>query len=98
MSEVAAFNTCGRCGEKWQEAHLCREIAVDAVVNPAHYNTLSPEPWDVIIAWNLPYCLGNVVKYVARAGREKPDAATDLKKARAYLDREIARLMEIDKA
>ena len=35
--------------------------------------------------------LGNVIKYVWRAGR-KDDALDDLKKARWYIDREIQRL------
>jgi hypothetical protein len=37
------------------------------------------------------FCLGNAVKYIWRAG-EKGDAVEDLRKARWYLDREIARL------
>lgn len=47
----------------------------------------------VIEAWGLGFCLGNAVKYVARAGR-KADSPTiqDLKKARWYLDREIMSL------
>ena len=41
--------------------------------------------------WNLNWNLGNVIKYVSRAGR-KGDALTDLKKAEAYLSFEIDRL------
>lgn len=41
-------------------------------------------------AWNLGFCLGNTVKYVARAER-KGAPIEDLKKARWYLDREIER-------
>lgn len=59
--------------------------------HPSHYATLSPEPIDVIDAWSLGWNLGNVVKYVARAGR-KGDALGDLRKAARYLEREIARL------
>ena len=36
------------------------------------------------------FCLGNAVKYIWRADL-KHDAIEDLKKARFYLDREIAR-------
>ena len=39
----------------------------------------------------MSFCLGNVIKYVWRADH-KSDAIEDLKKARFYLDREIARL------
>jgi hypothetical protein len=41
---------------------------------------------------NLNFCLGNVVKYVARAGRKSPNPLEDLMKARYYLNREIDRL------
>lgn len=56
-----------------------------------HYARLSPQPIEVINAWGLDFNLGNVVKYVARAGH-KDDIVKDLKKARAYIDFEIRRL------
>ena len=59
-------------------------------VNPAHYRGLKPEPIEAIEGWHLGFHLGNTVKYIARAGRKSPDVLTDLKKARYYLDREIA--------
>ena len=43
----------------------------------------------MIRAWGLGFGLGNVVKYVSRAGK-KGAALEDLKKARWYLDEEIA--------
>jgi hypothetical protein len=61
----------------------------DAVERPEHYTHSRVEVWDAIDAWGLGYRLGNVVKYVARADR-KGNALEDLRKARAYLDREIA--------
>lgn len=62
----------------------------DPVNDPAHYKRLSPEPIAVIEAWGLGFCLGNVVKYIARAG-SKPGAAEveDLRKAAWYLNRAI---------
>lgn len=45
----------------------------------------------VIEAWKLGFHLGNVVKYIARAGK-KGDALEDLEKARWYLDREISNM------
>ena len=48
------------------------------------------EPKDVIMDWGLNFNLGNVVKYIARAGRK--DGATikeDLEKARQYLEYEL---------
>lgn len=63
----------------------------DPIERPAHYTFGRHEVLDVIEDWGLGYHLGNVVKYVARAGR-KGDMVEDLKKARFYLDRLIRRL------
>ena len=65
----------------------------EAVNHPAHYGG-AENPYEaikVIEAWSLGFCLGNTVKYISRAGK-KDEAKTleDLKKARWYLDREIA--------
>jgi hypothetical protein len=65
----------------------------EAVDHPAHYGG-GDNPYEairVIEAWGLGFCLGNTVKYIARAGK-KGGALEDLKKARWYLDREIARM------
>lgn len=49
--------------------------------------------FDVIEAFELGFNLGNVVKYVLRAGKKDPTKhIEDLRKARVYLDREIDRL------
>ena len=61
-------------------------------VNSQHYASLQPEPIEAIEGWRLGFRLGNCVKYIARAGKKTPDALLDLKKARWYLDREIAAL------
>lgn len=65
----------------------------EAVDHPAHYGGAGNpyEAINVIEAWSLGFCLGNTVKYIARAGK-KGDLIEDLKKARWYLDREIVRL------
>lgn len=68
-----------------------KSIEPDTVDKPAHYTYSAVEPLDAIEAWDLPYHLGNVVKYIARAGRKGP-ALEDLRKARVYLDRYIAKL------
>lgn len=66
----------------------------DNIDRPAHYaEGRTIEPIDVIIDWGLNFCLGNVVKYISRAGRK--DGSTikeDLLKARKYLDFEISKL------
>ena len=62
----------------------------DQVNNPQHYGD-PDSPYQaikVIEAWDLDFCLGNVIKYIARAGK-KGDAVEDLKKAKWYLDRKL---------
>lgn len=69
----------------------------EAVDHPAHYGG-ADNPYEeikVIEAWSLGFCLGNAIKYISRAGK-KGDALTDLKKARWYLDHEIARMEATD--
>jgi hypothetical protein len=67
----------------------------DSVNHPSHYLRTDPayETIKVIEAWDLGFCLGNTVKYISRAGRKRRSTALeDLKKARWYLDREIAKM------
>lgn len=69
-----------------------QEPAPDLVNHPPHYKRGGIETLDFIEAKGLGYHLGNVVKYVSRAGhKEGVDPVDDLKKARFYLDREIER-------
>ncbi len=65
----------------------------DVINRPEHYTFSGVEVIDAIEAWDLGFHLGNVVKYVARAGR-KGSRVEDLKKARWYLDREICRMTQ----
>ena len=62
----------------------------DQVNSPEHYGGAENiyEAIKVIEAWDLDFCLGNVIKYIARAGK-KGDAVQDLKKAKWYLDRKL---------
>lgn len=69
-----------------------RDGQMDKIAHPSHYaDGRRYEPKDVIRDWGLNFNLGNVVKYIARAGR-KGDALEDLSKARQYLDFEIEAL------
>lgn len=63
-------------------------------IRPRHYTDLDPEPIRVIEAWGLGFCLGNAVKYIARAER-KGAPLEDLKKAAWYITREIQQREEI---
>ena len=71
----------------------------DPVTHPSHYTSGKIEVIDFITDQNLDFCLGNVVKYVSRAGKKEEEGKTiiekqieDLKKARFYLDFKIKQL------
>lgn len=58
----------------------------DAVNHPAHYASYSPEV--IVITEQLGFCEGNVVKYLARAGRKAGvPGQEDLNKAHWYMRR-----------
>ena len=69
----------------------------DVINHPQHYTLGKIEVIDFIEDKGLNVNLGNVVKYVARAGHKKSSgksmdakALEDLKKAQWYLNREIS--------
>lgn len=64
----------------------------DIIGHPNHYcEGRKFEPKDVIRDWKLNFNLGNTVKYISRNGRKDGNSSLqDLKKARQYLDFEIA--------
>ena len=64
----------------------------EAVDHPDYYKRGGVEAIDAIEAWGLGFNLGNVVKYIARAGRKTADSLQDLRKAAWYLNREIERM------
>lgn len=66
----------------------------ESVDHPAHYRPGKYEAIDVIEEWGLGFCLGNVVKYIARHGL-KGSPLEDLKKARWYLDRAITEMERV---
>jgi len=63
----------------------------EKIDHPKHYNKGKIEVIDAIVDWDLNFCVGNVVKYVARH-KHKKNSLGDLKKARWYLDYEIRKL------
>ena len=67
-------------------------VEEDVINRPTHYTRGKIEVIDFIEDQQLPYHLGNVIKYIARAGY-KGDKLEDLKKARWYLDRYINEVM-----
>ena len=73
-------------------------MSKEQIDHPYHYggkgNTY--ETIKVIEAWRLDFHLGNVIKYISRAGK-KDTVLTELKKAKWYLDRKINKLEELNK-
>jgi hypothetical protein len=79
--------------EEWKELGK----NADNISHPPHYGgTDNPyEAIKVIEAWELDFCLGNVVKYISRAGKKGEwKHLEDLKKAQWYLNRAINNIQE----
>lgn len=67
----------------------------DVINHPSHYTDGTIEVWDYIKDKNLNYFLGNAIKYISRAGKKDKNAyIQDLKKAIAYLEKEISNVSE----
>ena len=63
----------------------------DAIDHPTHYNAHPSGIECIDVVEHMPFNVGNAIKYLWRAGM-KGDLVEDLKKARWYIDREIARV------
>lgn len=69
----------------------------ELVDHPDHYGGKENmyEAIKVIDAWGLGFHLGNVIKYISRAGKKDPKTLIqDLKKAAWYLEKYIEKLEE----
>jgi len=75
---------------EYEASEMNAERKPDLVNRPAHYTHGGVETIDVIDAWGLGFCLGNVVKYISRA-EHKGTPVQDLEKALWYLKHEIER-------
>ena len=99
--------TCGdpHCDKPYHNRIPCafapdwlEEDRMGSTVNhPEHYGGEN-NPYEaikVIEAWELDFCLGNVVKYISRAGKKKiANELEDLMKAKWYLERRIQQIEE----
>ena len=68
----------------------------ELVDHPTHYGG-KDNPYEaikVIEAWDLGFCLGNTIKYIARCGK-KDNEIQELEKALWYLKREIKRRKDL---
>ena len=71
------------------------EKANDPVNRPAHYTDGKIEVIDFIEDKKLGFCLGNAIKYIARAGKKNKDKEVeDLEKAIWYINRRIKQIGE----
>lgn len=72
----------------------------DAVKNPSHYTGKKYEVISFIEDMGLGYCLGNVAKYICRAGKKYPGDSQkelqDLNKAKWYLERRLTEDNTVD--
>ena len=74
-------------------------IPNDNVNHPAHYTDGKIEVIEFIEDKKLGFCLGNAIKYIARAGKkDSSKEIEDLKKALWYINRRVKELEESENA
>lgn len=77
--------------DEMQQQHLLQVNAQiranEQQVGGAHYAVKAIQPWDFIIANNIGYLEGNIIKYISR-WKDK-GGVEDLKKAQHYLQKLI---------
>jgi len=74
--------------EEWDR----QDAAHDSVNHPSHYTSHPSGIEAITVTEHMGFCLGNAMKYIWRADLKHDDGGLeDLRKARWYLDREIAR-------
>jgi hypothetical protein len=59
----------------------------DKQVKGDHYKSMTMQPWDFIIENQLPFCEGNIIKYICRY--KNKGGIDDLEKAKHYLEKLI---------
>jgi hypothetical protein len=91
LSDMTWKLSQGRRPMRMLSASMSSTPISDTINHPAHYKVGGIETIDFIEAKKLGYNLGNVVKYVTRAGH-KGNRKEDLEKARWYLNRELENL------
>ena len=81
--------------ENYRLANAESDDKNDVVNHPKHYTDGKIEVIEFIEDKKLGFCLGNAVKYIARAGKKDPTKEVeDLKKARWYIERRIKQIEE----
>ena len=62
----------------------CVDSATDIQIGGNHYKDMTIQPIDFIMANNLSFCQGNVIKYICRY--KNKNGIQDLQKAKQYID------------
>ena len=77
-----------------------KEKEMSDFTKPDYYKgTNGMQVFDIIDAYGLDFYLGNVVKYVCRAGKKEGNTKRkDLEKARAYLNRVLKDFEDVEKS
>ena len=96
LKELEAFTPSSKARDAIRNQEYRVTVAADAkpssdAINPSHYRGHPSGVECIQITEHMNFTLGNAVKYIWRAAM-KGQQIEDLKKARWYLDREIARL------
>ena len=64
--------------------------------NPSHYQMGNIQVWDFIIDQDLDFLLGNVIKYVCRAGAKPGESRRDdLEKAKVYIEKALSTIDDV---
>ena len=70
--------------------------SIEDPINPSYYTDGKIEVIEFIEDKDLGYCLGNAVKYIARAGKKDPNKEVeDLEKAKWYVERRIKQVQGV---
>lgn len=89
VNTIATHPECERF-ERQQSQRLDADGTDDPVSHPKHYTSHPSGVECITITEHMSFCVGNAIKYLWRAD-QKGSPIEDLKKARWYIDREIAR-------
>lgn len=81
----------------WTDDRGIRTYSSEQVEHPPHYTDHPSGVECITITEHMTFLRGNAMKYLWRAG-SKGSELEDLKKARWYIDREIANLQEASRA
>lgn len=92
LARTARVRAGSSAAESDARDHHPSGATFDPVNHPAHYTSHPSGVEAIQITRHFSYNLGNVIKYVWRAGIKSPNPLEDLLKAEFYIKDEIARL------